>query len=51
MKTFYKLPLDMFNQPNGQVRAIQLTEEQYLNRDPNSYIFRNETEANRRAQQ
>lgn len=50
MKTYFELPLDSYNQPNGQVRRIEMTLEQFKNRNPNRYIFENEIDAIRRAQ-
>jgi len=49
-KTFYELPLDSYNQPNGNVVEVQLTEHEFINRHPNRYIFRNRIDAHRRAQ-
>jgi len=50
-KTYYFLPLDSFNQPNGTVREVELTEEEFLNAKKRGiYIYDDYGTALRRAQ-
>lgn len=50
-KVYYSLPLDGFNQPNGHVREIELTEAEYAERKKRfDYIYDNIKDADRRAQ-
>lgn len=49
--TYYYLPLDGFNQPNGHVVKIKLTEAEYAQYKKNYvYIYDKEIDADRRAQ-
>ena len=48
---YYYLPLDGYNQPNGNVNQIELTEEEFLNyKKCGNYIYDNEADADWRAQ-
>ena len=50
-KNYYLLPLDSFNQPDGTVREVELTEEEFLNvKKTRGYIYDNSYDADWRAQ-
>lgn len=50
-KTYYILPLDMYNQPSGDIRAVQLTDDEYrLRKAQGEYIMDNYMSALYRAQ-
>lgn len=50
-KTYYYLPLDSYNQPNGHVISIELTEAEFAKyKKSYVYIYDNEIDADRRAQ-
>ena len=50
-KTYYYLSLDSYNQPNGFVNEIELTEEEFLKfKKARGYIYDNSYDADCRAQ-
>lgn len=50
-KTYYYLPLDGYNQPDGDVREILLTKEEYQEaKNSYVYIYDNYSAAVRRSQ-
>ena len=51
LNTYWYLPLDSYNQPNGLVNTIELTEADYLRiKKDYGYIYDKERDAERRAQ-
>lgn len=49
-KTYYILPLDSYNQPDGNVEKIELTEEEFKKmKETYGYIFEDYYTALRRA--
>jgi hypothetical protein len=50
-KTYYILPLDSYNQPDGNIREIQLTKSEYETlRSKGQYIYESYYQAVMRAQ-
>lgn len=48
--TYYYLPLDNYNQPDGTVQKVELTEEEFKQAKENGhYIYNNYSTALRRA--